>query len=525
MASLGSVKRWDDEADVVVLGFGLSGAVTAMTAHDTDPDADVLIVEKMPEQFAGGNSRASGQSLFPPHNLDLLLTYQRALNEPNPIPDDLLRTWAEEMVAQEPWIERMAAEVGLQYTRNEGNQRRDRLGDGEEQPSLDPGRSRAEFPDYPGSSAVDYLATIQPNPSGVWKAFKAQVDRRPRIRRRFETAAYDFVQDPDSLEVFGVLVRSGGQEMAIRARRAVVICVGGFENNPQMQKDYFGLDRVYTMGTPGNTGDGLKMLQKAGAEMWHLRSFNQTGGFWPAMKFPEFEGAFFRNIRMTSGSWIDVAKDNRRFYNEGIPYGPTHYREYKHGHWMDVPVPYVLPVHMVFDETTRKQDRITLDRDWMGWNHVVLNYRWSQDNSTEIEKGWIVKADTIRDLARKIGRNVDAFEKCITDFNHFAETGHDPEFDRPAETMKPIATPPFYAVEIVPAIVCTTGGGKRNSRSQVIATNGNPIPRLYEAGELGSTLANIYQNGSFLTECMVFGRIAGRNAVAERTRESVGTPA
>ncbi|MFN8534055.1 MAG: hypothetical protein U0556_10960 [Dehalococcoidia bacterium] len=39
-----------------------------------------------------------------------------------------------------------------------------------------------------------------------------------------------------------------------------------------MQKDYFGLDRVYTAGTPGNTGDGLKMLQKAGAEMWHLRN-------------------------------------------------------------------------------------------------------------------------------------------------------------------------------------------------------------------------------------------------------------
>jgi succinate dehydrogenase/fumarate reductase flavoprotein subunit len=44
---------------------------------------------------------------------------------------------------------------------------------------------------------------------------------------------------------------------------------------------------------------------------------------------------------------------------------------------------------------------------------------------------------------------------------------------------------------------------------------GTPIPRLYEAGELGSTFGNLYQNGSFLTECIVFGRIAARNAIAE----------
>ena len=49
----------------------------------------------------------------------------------------------------------------------------------------------------------------------------------------------------------------------------------------------------------------------------------------------------------------------------------------------------------------------------------------------------------------------------------------------------------------------------------MLGHDGRPIPRLYEAGELGSTLANLYQNGSYLTEAIAFGRIAGRNAAQE----------
>jgi succinate dehydrogenase/fumarate reductase flavoprotein subunit len=79
--------------------------------------------------------------------------------------------------------------------------------------------------------------------------------------------------------------------------------------------------------------------------------------------------------------------------------------------------------------------------------------------------------------------------------------------------MQPIQQPPFYAVEIVAGLLASTGGGKRNERGQVIGHDGKPIPRLYEAGELGSTAANLPQRGHLLGECMVFGRIAGANAV------------
>ena len=89
MASLQSVTHWADETDVLICGYGLAGATAAIEAHDLDPGADILILEKMPEVWAGGNSRVSGQSLLISKNKEALKSYQRAMSQPNPIPEDL----------------------------------------------------------------------------------------------------------------------------------------------------------------------------------------------------------------------------------------------------------------------------------------------------------------------------------------------------------------------------------------------------------------------------------------------------
>ncbi|MBI3951320.1 MAG: FAD-binding protein, partial [Acidobacteria bacterium] len=88
----GEIERWDEEADVVILGSGLAGCVTAIEAYETNRSAKILIVEKMPEHYAGGSSRVSGGALFIPQDLEALLTYRRALDEPNPVPEDVVRT-------------------------------------------------------------------------------------------------------------------------------------------------------------------------------------------------------------------------------------------------------------------------------------------------------------------------------------------------------------------------------------------------------------------------------------------------
>ena len=68
---------------VPIAGYGVAGCAAAIEAHDSDPDADVLVVEKMAEPWAGGNGRASGQSLLISHDADALyrrtIAIQRAL--------------------------------------------------------------------------------------------------------------------------------------------------------------------------------------------------------------------------------------------------------------------------------------------------------------------------------------------------------------------------------------------------------------------------------------------------------------
>jgi predicted oxidoreductase len=146
---------------------------------------------------------------------------------------------------------------------------------------------------------------------------------------------------------------------------------------------------------------------------------------------------------------------------------------------------------------------------------VVAGYEWSDDNSAEIAKGWIVKADSIAELALELGRDPAAVERAVHEYNAACAAGHDAAFGRNPQTLQPIAQPPFYAIRIDPAIVCTGGGAKRNIESEVIAHDGRTIPRLFEAGELGSMFSNLYQNGSYLTECMISGRAAGRNGVRQ----------
>ena len=94
--------------------------------------------------------------------------------------------------------------------------------------------------------------------------------------------------------------------------------------------------------------------------------------------------------------------------------------------------------------------------------------------------------------------------------------GKDEDFGRDSETLEPINKPPYYGIPIVPTFLNTQGGPRRNRKAQVVNPFGEPIPRLYSAGELGSIYGFLYQAGGNIGECLAFGRIAARNAVTEK---------
>jgi succinate dehydrogenase/fumarate reductase flavoprotein subunit len=167
----------------------------------------------------------------------------------------------------------------------------------------------------------------------------------------------------------------------------------------------------------------------------------------------------------------------------------------------------------VFDETVRKKGPLASTRKfgWFGWHS---GYEWSGDNSKEVGKGWIVKGESLADLASTLGMKPADLEATVTGYNDNCRKKVDPDFGRGTNSLVPLEQPPFYAVKLFPIMYNTQGGLRRNSKCQVVDPNGQPIPRLYSAGELGSFWGWMYNGGGNNAECFCTGQIAARHAVA-----------
>jgi len=140
------------------------------------------------------------------------------------------------------------------------------------------------------------------------------------------------------------------------------------------------------------------------------------------------------------------------------------------------------------------------------------HYQWSEDNVAEIKRGWIKTAETVRNLAPQIGVNAEAPQQTVSTYKLYCVGGYDLDFRRRQETRSPIDKPPFYAIAVIPSLLNTQGGPRRNTQAQVVDVYGHPIKRLYSAGEIGSIWGIVYPGARNISECLALGRIAGRNA-------------
>ena len=102
--------------------------------------------------------------------------------------------------------------------------------------------------------------------------------------------------------------------------------------------------------------------------------------------------------------------------------------------------------------------------------------------------------------------------ETIERWNEFCLSGHDRDQGRLAATMMPIVKPPFTFGQVWPLCANTQGGPVHDNQQRIIRSDGNPIPNLYSAGEIGSLFGHLYISGGNLAECFIGGRRAGREA-------------
>lgn len=503
--SSAAVVKWDHDADVVILGTGFSGQVSAIIAHDAG--ASVLMIEKAPENHQGGNSRICSQQIWCPSEriMDDAFQYLKAMTSGTgfPVPDEYLRFYVKGSHENRAWFESMGGTMV---------------------PWMAPGTYSPFYPEFPGAEAMASepaaytLGGEYTGPGRVWRFLEDRIKQRRGIRKMYRTPGKKLIQDPMSGEIRGVVAASGGKEICIKAKRAVVICAGGYEFNPHMIRDYMHLQEFASPGSPYNTGDGIRMCMAVGADLvnmgssaapWH--TYCRVPGYLSSLAFfPPFKGGHIR-----------VGADSKRYKDEywEPPRGPWpgHRPEFcgmvkENGAYRREKTPF--PIHAILDEEARLSGPF-----WFatGFLAQIEGYVGSKDNIREIGKGYAVAADTIQQLALKIGRDPVVLQDTVKRWNATCANGADQEFGRTAN-LTPVAKPPFYAVKVIPSAINTQGGMLRNIEGQVISVFGQPIPRLYAAGEGGDLVwANLYEcTKNVGAGCMAAGRKAGKNAAAEK---------
>ncbi|MBU1206700.1 MAG: FAD-binding protein [Proteobacteria bacterium] len=524
--------KWDKEADVVIVGYGGAGAVSAITAHDDG--AKVLILEKLPPDVVDKDgrvvevkhhpsSRMTAALIYTPANAKDAFAYQKRMNELygyDDVPDDMLQTWAEMIVQNFDWLKTLkGSEIFEIHNTGEGSL---------ENPVGPLGRP--EFPEFSGSKASRHIC----NPQSGWGWFGclAQNVADRGIEVLYGTPAKELVQNPNTKEILGVIAERDGKEIAIKAKRAVVLTCGGFEYDMEMQSSYLRVWPFRFYGNPGNTGDGIRMALNVGAKLWHMNNISgRITAWWPDYPIAftilpwgwerrnKLYGYIDRDGKRTKDfksafSFILVDKHGQRFANE-VYRGHTFYWEVVRFDTEKAEFPRI-PCHLIFDEKTRTSCRMATTAGAPG---PIKLYEWSDDNSKEIERGWIKKGTTLRELAGNIDVPADALEKTVARFNQYCKEKKDPDFERRPGFMVPLDTPPYYEINMWPGGPNTQGGPKRDKDARVLNVGDRPIPKLYSAGELGSIYGFLYEGGGNTSECIAFGRIAGKNAAAEKPWE------
>jgi glycine/D-amino acid oxidase-like deaminating enzyme len=471
-------------ADIVIVGGGPAGLAAAVTAADLG--ARVLLLEKA--DHLGGNCLYSGGNLVET-GVDHLeaLCFGRTGRA-------VLEAYAGGLAVAETWLRSLGARTVTL-------------------PQMGPHAVAQCWPHLPGADGVRYYWVLGEPPPGfgisapsggpgagsgtapgraLADVLTAAVAARP-IQVLLSTPATDLLMD--GAAVTGVVAGS----LSLRAD-AVILTTGGFENAPAMCDTYLPAPSATVLGHLDNTGDGTRLARRAGADLWHMSNWF---GWW-AFRSPDHRAGFGMGFREPGHLFVDV---------DGRPFGPENGRE---GHDRlrllgNAPptndnYPH-LPAYAVFDDVCRAAGPISSTPNPIG-------YAWSADNAVEVERGWIVSADGPDALADRLGMDRAVLAATLRRYDEDAGAGRDSMFARPPATMRPLQPSSLYAIAMWPGVATTWGDRRRDARARVLDESGEPIRGLYAAGGNGSVWGHLTQHGGGLTDGLVFGTIAARDAVA-----------
>ena len=540
--------KWHSEFDVVVVGSGAGGIVSAITASRNG--LNTLIIEKGAKW--GGSSALSGGGLWIPNNHvskkarlqdseeESLKYMQEIIEDVGPAStyerkvayvknghkmvkflEDLGMKWVAAPLYPDYYPEKPGGKIGRSI---EGEIFDSRLL-GEYEQTLRTGEIKPPIPLYSGKVASlpkaftnvkDFNTVVGMFLNGfkhklkgahatsigaglVSQLLKIALDHQ--IPLWLSTPLKDLIIEEDN--VVGIEVEKDGQTHFIKCK-AVILAGGGFERNPELRKKYHNISTDWTSASESNTGDMLLIAQKHQLDTallddawWGPTAIGVNG----TRKFLVYERSMPHSII--------VDRTGVRYFNESESY--------------------VDAGHAIFKQQEKNGKAI---HSWLILESRNRNKYLFGDMlprrtpKKEIESGFLIKADTIEELAQQCQIDYDGLKSTIDTFNQFAKNGTDQDFGRGNSAydnyygdptyknpnLGAIEKSPFYAVKIYPGDLGTKGGIVANEQGQALR-HGQPITGLYATGNCSaSVMGHVYPGpGSTLGPTTVFGYISANH--------------
>ena len=488
------------EADVVVIGAGGAGMISAITAADLGKS--VVILES--QAMVGGNSiRATG-------GMNAAATKWQNENsfEEGAGVEKTLATAAEKY-SDNDTITALAEKVKEQYAAYQANpegyfdsvelMELDTMvgGKGKNDPSLVKVLAEQSAP------AIDYLEKLGMTIHNVGSFGGASVKRihrpvdengkviavgsymipileenlnkRDKITLLTSVTAEEITKSEDG-KISGVKAKgSSGNSVEVKAP-VVIVATGGFAANMEMVEKYQpGLKGYMSTNAPGALGQGITMAEAIGADTVDMDQIQ----IHPTVTTND---AHLITEGLRGDGAILINQEGLRFTDEVGTRDAVSKAEI---------------------EQTNSQVYLVIDNKMVEKSAVIQGY---------IKSGYTVSGEDAKSLAKAMGVPEEAFEKTLSEWNESVAKKEDAAFGR-TSFAAPLDTAPFYAIKVTPGVHHTMGGLRINGVTEVLDKAGNAIPGLFAAGEVtGGVHGANRLGGNAVADFSVFGKIAGESA-------------
>ena len=491
------------DTDILVVGCGTGGMFTVASAAEAG--AKVIGIDRFPvgtgirEDIGAIDSRyqkAYGTKVDKFEFITMATLYAGGR-----IQQDLVKLWCDESGAVVDWLGDRLAERGIEMWHESGDRNHE-----------------TRYKHFP----IGHSPRMRLTKDGKEEISLNTVlfDYAVKHGARFDFSTKMVKLEKKNGRVTGCIAQNAeGKYVRYNAKKGVVVATGGYAQNFKMLEALQPWNLRVTGRTgamPGARGDGIKACLWVGAKMDETHSLlkfdrcalrpDQNPG---VKTIQSGDSGFFW---MGSQPWLKVNAYGKRFMNESGTYeNILHADEFQKGHCH----------YTLFDSNwVQYAEQFKMhgcSRMFPFENGADPNISWKVVKEKMlpglIEKGYVVQADTIEELAQKLGLPAKTLQATVTRYNELAKSGNDVDYGKEPHRLTPVNKAPFYGAKNTGWMLCTLDGIQIDTNMNAIDTEGNPIPGLYVVGnDSGGYFASEYPNlatGMACGRTVTFGRLVG----------------